>query len=139
MPTEAAVDSGSDVEAHGELELGPLAMLLKHARVALSADSSAGDHVVAGLLEKERPRFGLSSATSSVSGYAATIRVDKVEGDGDDGARLLGSRDGRRPVTSGEFFAAVRPDMVGWGSMLGEAKWGALASVSVASSAAGVA
>ena len=90
-------------------------------------------------LRRNGPRFGLSSATSSVSGYAATIRVDKVEGDSDDGARLLGSRDGRRPATVGVFLAAARPGMVGWGSMLGEARWGDLASVSDTSVSLGVA
>lgn len=64
VPAEAAVDGGGDVEAHGELELGPLAAALERAggplgelERARGAPALPRDHGVAGLLEQEGPQI----------------------------------------------------------------------------------
>jgi len=88
VAAQAAVDSGGDVEAHGELELGALPAALERPGGALGELERAsggaalpGDHGVACLLEEEGPQIRV---------------VERVVGLGRGGLPGLGARGGGR-------------------------------------------
>jgi hypothetical protein len=114
VASQAAVDSGGDVEAHGELELRAVAAALEGARGPLGelegargAGALPGDHGVARLLEEEGPQIRV------VQG--GPVRVGPRRGLPGLGARGGGRRGGgRRPPGQRRGEAARR-----WGGRRG--------------------